>query len=81
MVSSRTILCYEINTPLNDVNYVENITDSLKAKIEALKMHKSQLLQLEYDEAVTCMNRLRGITTGQGTYCECFKIIRAAKLL
>src|SRR5256885_3064665 len=35
----KTVLCYEVWTPLQDVNYIEDITESIDTKISALKLH------------------------------------------
>lgn len=75
-----TILCYEVGTPVRDCSYVEDITDYIDTKSKALAFHSSQLNNLDYNEAVRSLNRFRGITTGGGTYCECFQIIKATNL-
>lgn len=74
------VLCYEVGTPLTEVNYVEDISDFFAVKVEAVRLHASQTANREYDEAVGGLNRFRGITTGRGKYCECFQIITADKL-
>ncbi|MDR3562595.1 MAG: PIG-L family deacetylase [Negativicutes bacterium] len=75
-----TILCYEVGTPLPAVHYVEDISAVMDRKIEAMQMHESQVAVLPYDEAVKSMNRLRGITTNRGQYCECFQVVKVAEL-
>jgi LmbE family N-acetylglucosaminyl deacetylase len=75
-----TILCYEVGTPVQDCSYVEDITDFIGIKLQALALHTSQLHNLDYDEAVRSLNRFRGITTGRGVYCECFQILEATDL-
>ena len=47
--SVGTILCYEVGTPLTEVNYVEDITGTIKKKIAAMRHHESQMALLEYD--------------------------------
>ncbi|HML90395.1 MAG TPA: PIG-L family deacetylase [Methylomusa anaerophila] len=78
--SVGVILCYEVGTPLPEVNYVEDISEWMEAKVEAMRLHKSQLANLAYDEAVRHLNRLRGITTGRGAYCECFQVLKVSEL-
>lgn len=75
-----TILCYEVGTALPEVNYVEDISAVIKTKLAAMAMHESQLVCLQYTEAVEHLNRLRGITTGKGMYCECFQVLRVAEI-
>jgi LmbE family N-acetylglucosaminyl deacetylase len=74
------MLCYEVGTPLPQVNYVEDISGEMEAKVAAMRLHESQLANLRYDEAIRHLNRLRGITTGLGAYCECFQVLRVAEL-
>lgn len=78
--SAKTILAYEVGTLLQEVNYVEDITNVIESKIQAMRMHESQIINLQYDEAIRNMNRLRGITTGKGVYCECFRVLKAEDL-
>ncbi len=76
-----TILCYEVGTPVQDCSYIEDITAFIDVKLRALALHASQLHNLDYGEAVRSLNRFRGITTGGGTYCECFRVLKATDLL
>ncbi|NLC06620.1 MAG: PIG-L family deacetylase [Syntrophomonadaceae bacterium] len=78
--SVDTILGYEVWTPLIYVSYVEDITPYLEQKIAALRLHESQLQDIQYDEAVRSLNRYRGIMTGKGQYCECFQILKVSEL-
>ncbi len=71
-----TILGYEVWTPLQHVSMVEDITNTIDTKIQALKEHVSQIKDISYDEGVKGLNRYRGTMTGQGSYCECFEVIR-----
>jgi len=75
--SVKNILGYEVWTPLQNIGYCVNINEYINLKIESLQMHKSQLADIHYDEAILSLNRYRGIMTGQGDYCECFQIIKA----
>jgi N-acetylglucosamine malate deacetylase 1 len=72
----KTILGYEVWTPLEIVAHQQDITDYIGTKLEALRIHKTQLEQIPYDEAVKGLNRYRGIMTGNCDYCECFEIIK-----
>jgi LmbE family N-acetylglucosaminyl deacetylase len=79
--SVDTALCYEVWTPLQEVSYVEDITEVIETKIQALQQHKSQVADISYDEAVKGLNRYRGAMTGKGTYCECFQVLKASSLV
>ena len=75
-----TVLCYEVWTPLPEFNYVEDITESIDLKVRALQEHRSQLADLPYNDAVRGLNRYRGAMTGEGTYCECFQVLKVTRL-
>lgn len=70
-------LAYEVWTPLPRVNLTRNITPFMDKKIAALRQHISQLAEIAYDDGVAGLNRYRGVTSGRGEYCECFRIEKA----
>jgi N-acetylglucosamine malate deacetylase 1 len=76
----KTILGYEVWTPLQEISYVEDITKFIELKITALEQHKSQTQDIKYDEAVKCLNGYRGVMTGRGKYCECFQVLRTDRI-
>ena len=78
--SVETVLCYEVWTPLQEISYVEDITEFIDLKINALERHKSQIQDIQYNEAVRGLNRYRGIMTGKGKYCECFRVLKINKI-
>lgn len=73
----KTILAYEVWTPLQGVSYTEDITPFMEQKVAALRLHASQLKDIQYDEAVRGLNNYRGIMSGRGRYCECFQVLKA----
>mgnify|MGYP003829555607 FL=1 len=75
--SVGNIFGYEVWTPLQDPAYVEDISEFMEVKLDALRLHRSQLEEIRYDEAIMGLNRYRGIMTGEGDYCECFELLRA----
>ncbi|HPS56977.1 MAG TPA: PIG-L family deacetylase [Spirochaetota bacterium] len=75
--SVKTILAYEVWTPLQDVSYIEDITPYMEQKLDALRIHASQLKDIRYDDAILGLNQYRGIMSGKGRYCECFQIVKA----
>lgn len=79
--SVNTVLCYEVWTPLQEISYVEDITDFINLKIKALEQYKSQIQDIQYDEAVKGLNRYRGVMTGKGEYCECFQVLKVEKFI
>lgn len=79
--STLTILAYEVWTPITNVSYIEDISDYMDIKLQALREHKSQLADIKYDEAVAGFNRYRGIITGNCRYAECFQVLKAGALL
>lgn len=72
--SAKTLLCYEVWTPIQNISYIENISSYIDLKMQALAMHRSQIASFPYHEAVRALNRFRGITSGKGEYCECFEV-------
>ncbi len=73
-----TVLAYEIWTPLSAVGFSQDISSYINLKLEALRMHRTQIEFIAYDRAVEGLNRYRGVMTGHGQHCECFQLIRAA---
>jgi len=73
------VLCYEVWTPFREASFIEDISDCMELKLEALRRHRSQLASIPYDDAVQGLNRYRGVMSGRGDYCECFKILSAAR--
>lgn len=72
----KTILAYEIWTPLQEVSYIEDITPYMDQKLDALRLHASQLKDIRYDDAILGLNQYRGIMSGKGRYCECFQVVK-----
>lgn len=76
----ETILGYEVWTPLTRFQYVNDISDVIETKINALQEHRSQLANVQYDEAARSLNRFRGVMTERGAYCECFEVLKVTRL-
>ena len=68
------VLAYEVWTPMQNYGLVEDITGEMEQKIEALKLHQSQLSQFPYLELAQTLARFRGIVTGVGNFCEVFLV-------
>lgn len=67
------VLAYEVFIPIQGFNHVENITEFMTKKIEAIRQHQSQRFTIP-DQRTRLLARFRGLTTGRGNYCEVFKI-------
>lgn len=76
----ETILGYEVWTPLTHFQYVNDISGVIEVKLNALREHRSQLANVQYDDAVRSLNRFRGIMTERGAYCECFEVLKVTRL-
>jgi LmbE family N-acetylglucosaminyl deacetylase len=77
---TATVLTYEVWTPLSAVAVIHDVTGVMDRKLTALRKHASQIRNVAYDEAVSGLNRYRGATTGKGTYCECFGVVRTGSV-
>jgi LmbE family N-acetylglucosaminyl deacetylase len=77
---TKTILAYEVWTPLTSFQYVEDITKELDTKITAMQKHVSQLANVAWDEAIQGLCRYRGAMTDQGKYCEVFQVLKISSL-
>ncbi len=75
-----TILGYEVWTPLPRFQYVNDITAVIDVKLAALREHRSQLDNVPYDDAARSLSRFRGAMTERGTYCECYEVLKVARL-
>lgn len=72
----QEVLGYEVWAPMQAPSVFLDISAFMDLKLKALREHKSQLACLPYDEAVTGLNRYRGIMSGNCKYCECFQAIK-----
>ncbi len=72
----REVFGYEVWTPMQAPSIFLDITAFMDLKLKALREHKSQLACLPFDEAVTGLNRHRGVMGGNCKYCECFQAIK-----
>ena len=75
----KITLCYEVWTPLQEVSYVEDISEFMEVKLQALRHHASQLRYTRYDNAVEGLNRYRGSMTRTGQYGEGFQVLKMSR--
>ncbi len=73
-----TVLGYEIWTPLSTIGYSQDISPYIDLKLEALRIHRTQIETIAYDRAIEGLNRYRGIMSGIGQHCESFQLKRAS---
>jgi N-acetylglucosamine malate deacetylase 1 len=73
----REVFGFEVWTPIQAPSVFLDISAFMDLKLKALREHKSQLANQPYDEAVTGLNRYRGVMGGNCKYCECFQVIKA----
>lgn len=78
--SAETVLAYEVWTPLQDFEYVEDISEFIDQKMAALKKHESQIKNFRFEAAFEGLARYRGEMTGKGKHCEVFKIMKISSL-
>jgi N-acetylglucosamine malate deacetylase 1 len=67
---------YEVWNPINAVQCVVDITQTIEKKVEALNCFKSQLETKQYDEAFKGLARYRGVMCDGGTYAEGFEVLK-----
>ena len=66
---------YEVWTPLPEYDHVEDITTVMRQKLRALRAHRSQLREFDYERAVSGLNRFRGELAAKCRYAEVFQNI------
>jgi LmbE family N-acetylglucosaminyl deacetylase len=66
---------YEVWTPLEEMNQIEDISDVIDDKLAAVRAYRSQCAVLRFDEAVQGLNRYRGEMHSWpgGAYAEVFR--------
>lgn len=64
---------YEVWSPMTRFDWVEDISQTMRQKLLAVRRYKSQLAVFRYDHAVRGLNRYRGILAGGSSYAEAFR--------
>jgi len=65
---------YEVLTPLQEYDYVEDISAVLLRKLEAVRAHRSQVRQLRYDVTARALSESRGTAAQAGRHAEVFRL-------
>jgi LmbE family N-acetylglucosaminyl deacetylase len=63
---------YEIWTPMAQCGWVEDISDVMAKKLQAVRRYPSQLRLFRYDRAIRGLNLYRGALSGDCRYAEAF---------
>jgi LmbE family N-acetylglucosaminyl deacetylase len=73
------VLMYEVWTPLQQIDHVEDISDQIDTKMNAIRAHKSQCDIMDFVEATRGLNRYRGEMHSWpgGPYAEVFQHMAA----
>jgi LmbE family N-acetylglucosaminyl deacetylase len=70
--SAPNVRLYEVWTPLSSYDIVQDISELMPQKTQALREHASQLKDLDYVQAVTGLNQYRGALAGRCKFAEVF---------
>ncbi len=66
---------YEVWTPLQEMDHIEDISDVIDDKIAAVRAYRTQCNVLRFDDAILGLNRYRGEMHSWpgGPYAEIFR--------
>jgi LmbE family N-acetylglucosaminyl deacetylase len=71
-IARPALRAYEVWTPLQEYDHVENISQVMARKLRALRAHRSQLDEFDYERAIRGLNQYRGALAGKYRYAEVF---------
>lgn len=79
LVSRPDVLLYEVWTPLQQIDRVEDISEQIDVKIAAIRAHRSQCAIMRFDESSLGLARYRGEMHSWpgGPYAEVFQRLRS----
>ncbi len=69
---------YEVWCPMPQYQIALDITDTLEAKLTALRCFESQVGPTRYDEAFKGLSRYRGVMSWCGEYAEVFEVLKSS---
>jgi LmbE family N-acetylglucosaminyl deacetylase len=72
-IPQPALRAYEVWTPLQQFDHVENISRVMPRKLRALRAHRSQLAEFDYERAMRGLNQYRGALAGKCRYAEVFQ--------
>jgi LmbE family N-acetylglucosaminyl deacetylase len=67
---------FEVWTPLTEHSHAEDITAVMPRKLRALRAHRSQLSEFDYERAVRGLNLFRGALAAKCGYAEVFQTLQ-----
>lgn len=73
--ASPEVRAYEVWTPLTAHDHVEDISRVMPRKLKALRAHRSQLKEFNYERAVRGLNAFRGELAAKCRYAEVFQTV------
>lgn len=65
---------YEVWTPIAEPDDAEPINDVMRTKINAVRAHRSQMVEFRYDRAIAGQNAYRGVMMRCGRFAEAFAL-------
>ncbi len=73
-VAVPAVLMYEVWTPIQDIDHIEDISDTMDVKLAAVRAYHTQIAAMRFDDAVLGLNRYRGEMHSWpgGPYAEVF---------
>ena len=78
-IRAPEVRTYEVWTPLTEFDHVVNITAPMPLKLRALRAHRSQLKEFDYERAVRGLNAFRGELAAKCRYAEVFQTLPRAE--
>jgi LmbE family N-acetylglucosaminyl deacetylase len=77
-VPTPELRAYEVWTPLAEFDHAEDITAEMPRKVRAIRAHRSQLGEFDYERAVRGLDAFRGALAGRCRYAEVFQTLPAS---
>ena len=70
---------YEIWSPMPTHDHIEDISTVMQRKLEAVRAHRSQMAEFNYERAVRGLNEYRGALGARCQYAEVFQALHAER--
>jgi LmbE family N-acetylglucosaminyl deacetylase len=76
----KNIYGYEVWNPMPKYQLAMDISSVIEQKLQALRIHSSQVNKIDYVEAIRGLGRYRGVMTMTGEYAEAFEVLHIGGL-